>query len=174
MLDAYLDRHYRGPSMVLAAAGAVDHDALVALAEERFGDLGRAARAEAGCRRTIAAATCARRATCMETQIMLGFEGRPYASEDFYAAQVLAAILGGGMSSRLFQEVREKRGLCYSIYAFHWSFSDTGLFGVHAATGPERRRRTDAGGARRTGARRPRHHRERTRPRAGRSCAPAC
>ena len=46
-------------------------------------------------------------------------------------------ILGGGMSSRLFQEVREKRGLCYSVYAFHWGFSDTGLFGVHAATGEE-------------------------------------
>jgi predicted Zn-dependent peptidase len=44
-------------------------------------------------------------------------------------------ILGGGMSSRLFQEVREKRGLCYSVYAFHWGFSDTGIFGVHAATG---------------------------------------
>jgi predicted Zn-dependent peptidase len=46
-------------------------------------------------------------------------------------------LLGGGMSSRLFQQVREKRGLCYSIYAFHWSFSDTGLFGIHAATQKE-------------------------------------
>jgi predicted Zn-dependent peptidase len=46
-------------------------------------------------------------------------------------------VLGGGMSSRLFQEVREKRGLCYSVYAFHWGFSDTGIFGVHAATGKE-------------------------------------
>jgi predicted Zn-dependent peptidase len=54
---------------------------------------------------------------------------------DFYASQVLSMILGGGMSSRLFQEVREKRGLCYSVYAFHWGFSDTGVFGVHAATG---------------------------------------
>ena len=72
----------------------------------------------------------------METQLMLGFEGVPYASEDFHTAQILASVIGGGMSSRLFQEVREKRGLCYSIYAFHWSFSDTGIFGVHAATGP--------------------------------------
>src|SRR5690606_41681292 len=54
---------------------------------------------------------------------------------DFYASQVLSMVLGGGMSSRLFQEVREKRGLCYSVYAFHWGFSDTGIFGVHAATG---------------------------------------
>ena len=72
----------------------------------------------------------------METQIMLGFEGVRYSSQDFHTAQILASILGGGMSSRLFQEVRERRGLCYSIYAFHWSFADTGIFGVHAATGP--------------------------------------
>jgi predicted Zn-dependent peptidase len=46
-------------------------------------------------------------------------------------------ILGGGMSSRLFQEVREKRGYCYSVFAFHWAFSDTGIFGINAATGEE-------------------------------------
>ena len=71
----------------------------------------------------------------MDAQIILGFEGRAYHARDFYASQVLSMILGGGMSSRLFQEVREKRGLCYSVYAFHWGFSDTGVFGVHAATG---------------------------------------
>ena len=72
----------------------------------------------------------------MDAQIVLGFEGRAYHVRDFYASQVLSMILGGGMSSRLFQEVREKRGLCYSVYAFHWGFSDTGIFGIHAATGP--------------------------------------
>ena len=71
----------------------------------------------------------------MDAQIILGFEGRAYHVRDFYASQILSMILGGGMSSRLFQEVREKRGLCYSVYAFHWGFSDTGIFGVHAATG---------------------------------------
>ena len=71
----------------------------------------------------------------MDAQIILGFEGRAYHVRDFYASQVLSMILGGGMSSRLFQEVREKRGLCYSVYAFHWGFSDTGIFGVHSATG---------------------------------------
>src|SRR5690606_38902176 len=73
----------------------------------------------------------------MDAQILLGFEGRAYHVRDFYASQVLSMILGGGMSSRLFQEVREKRGLCYSVYAFHWGFSDTGIFGVHAATGKD-------------------------------------
>jgi predicted Zn-dependent peptidase len=71
----------------------------------------------------------------MDAQVILGFEGRAYHVRDFYASQVLSMILGGGMSSRLFQEVREKRGLCYSVYAFHWGFSDTGIFGIHAATG---------------------------------------
>jgi len=52
-----------------------------------------------------------------------------------FSMQVFTNTLGGGMSSRLFQEVREKRGLCYSVYAFHWGFSDTGIFGIHAATG---------------------------------------
>ena len=72
-----------------------------------------------------------------EVQMILGFEGRAYHVRDFYASQLLAMILGGGMSSRLFQEVREKHGLCYSVSSFHWGFSDTGVFGIHAATGPE-------------------------------------
>ena len=73
----------------------------------------------------------------MDAQVLLGFEGKAYHARDFYCSQILANILGGGMSSRLFQEVREHRGLCYSVYAFHWGFSDTGIFGVHAATGGE-------------------------------------
>jgi predicted Zn-dependent peptidase len=74
----------------------------------------------------------------MDAQVLIGFEGRAYQVRDFYCSQLLANILGGGMSSRLFQEVREKRGLCYSVYAFHWGFSDSGMFGVHAATGARR------------------------------------
>jgi predicted Zn-dependent peptidase len=136
MLDEYLERHYRGPAMVLAAAGAVDHDRIVELAAERFIDL----HGEPGPQPTAAryaGGELHEARDLQETQVMIGFEGRPYTSDTFYTAQVLSAVLGGGMSSRLFQEVRERRGLCYSIYAFHWSFSDTGMFGVHAATGPD-------------------------------------
>ena len=136
MLDQYLERHYRAPAIVVAAAGAVDHDSIVALAGERLGDLASqpgptpvGAKYRGGDRRE--------QRDLMECQIVVGFEGRPYSSDSFYTAQVLAAIIGGGMSSRLFQEVREKRGLCYSIYAFHWSFADTGMFAVHAASGPD-------------------------------------
>jgi predicted Zn-dependent peptidase len=136
MLDRYLGEHYHGPSMVLAAAGAVDHDQVVELAAERLGDLA----ADAGPKAAVATYRGGDKREprdLKETQVIVGFEGRPYSSDAFYTAQVLAAIIGGGMSSRLFQEVRERRGLCYSIYAFHWSFADTGVFGVHAATGPE-------------------------------------
>jgi predicted Zn-dependent peptidase len=137
MLNEYLNRHYRGPSMVLAAAGAVDHDALVSLASERFGSFGPTQGPEPAKAHYRGGERREQRDHLQETQVMVGFEGRPYSHEAFYTAQVLSAIIGGGMSSRLFQEVREKRGLCYSIYSFHWSFADSGLFAVHAATGPD-------------------------------------
>lgn len=135
-LETYLAERYRGPDMVLAAAGAVDHDDLVRRASDQFGGLSSAPAREVeqavyhgGEGRVVK--------DLMEAQILIGFKGQPYRSKDYYAAQILASVLGGGMSSRLFQEVRESRGLCYAIYAFHWAFHDTGLFGVHAATGED-------------------------------------
>ena len=132
-LRSYLNDHYHGPNMVLAASGNVDHDQIVKLAESRFVAFGEApAREPEQCFYTGGDGRISKE--LQEAQIVLGFEGRAYHARDFYASQVLGTVLGGGMSSRLFQEVREKRGLCYSIYAFHWGFSDTGLFGIHTAT----------------------------------------
>ncbi|MBD8065500.1 insulinase family protein [Devosia sp. PTR5] len=132
----YMRRNYVGDHMVIAAAGNVDHDELARVAADRFGDLQpngapapQKAEYQGGQERLIS--------DHEQAHIVLGFEGRAYHSDGFYAAQVLASILGGGMSSRLFQEVREKRGLCYSVYAFHWAFADSGVFGVAAATGEE-------------------------------------
>ncbi|MCX2723816.1 M16 family metallopeptidase [Roseibium salinum] len=132
-LNAYLAERYRGPDMVLAAAGAVDHDAFVALAKEKFGGFSSEAAAPES-QASYCGGEAMRNKDLMEAQILIGFEGRPYKSKDYYAIQILASVLGGGMSSRLFQEIREKHGLCYAIYSFHWAFSDTGLFGLHAAT----------------------------------------
>lgn len=135
-LNQYLSDRYRGPDMVLAAAGAVDHDALVKLAGEKFSDIN----AEPAAKESSALYHGGEQRLnkdLMEAQILIGFEGRPYKSKDYYAIQILASVLGGGMSSRLFQEIREKRGLCYAIYSFHWAFSDTALFGLHAATSQE-------------------------------------
>lgn len=132
----YLSDHYHGPNMVLSAAGAVDHDALVKQAEDSFAYFPDSPPEEASGASYIGG-ECKVEDDFQEAQILLGFEGRAYHVRDFYASQLLATILGGGMSSRLFQEIREKHGLCYSISSFHWGFSDTGVFGVHAATGPE-------------------------------------
>jgi len=71
-----------------------------------------------------------------QAHLVLGLEGRSYHAPDFFAVQIFGNVLGGGSSSRLFQEAREKRGLCYSIYAFHSAYADTGTFGVYAGTDP--------------------------------------
>ncbi|MTI18657.1 insulinase family protein [Rhodobacteraceae bacterium RKSG542] len=132
----YMADHYRASCMVVAAAGAVDHDELVKLASERFCSLP-VGEGQAYPAATYHGGSCSIEKDLQEVQVILGFEGLPYHHEDYYAAQILASVLGGGMSSRLFQEVRETRGLCYSIYSFHWAFADNGLFAIHAATGPE-------------------------------------
>ncbi|MGV3489702.1 MAG: M16 family metallopeptidase [Devosia sp.] len=135
-IRAYMDRNYVGDQMVLCAAGNVDHDALVDIANNRFHDL-----RPTGAPKPPQAAYVGGEQRLVsdheQAHIVLGLEGRAYNSDGFYAVQILASILGGGMSSRLFQEVREKRGLCYSVYAFHWAFADSGIFGVAASTGEE-------------------------------------
>lgn len=137
-IRAYLSRNYTTDRMFIVAAGAVDHDALVKQVEDRFSLLPEKPAAEPIFvpARYIGGEVRETR-DLMDTQLLLGFEGKAYHMRDFYCSQILANILGGGMSSRLFQEVREHRGLCYSVYAFHWGFSDTGIFGIHAATGGE-------------------------------------
>ncbi len=136
MIRSYISREYSGERMVIAATGAVDHDDIVKLVEQRFSTMRKATDYAPENLAHYVGGDYREQRDLQDTQLVLGFEGRAYHVRDFYASQVLAMLLGGGMSSRLFQEVREKRGLCYSIYAFHWGFSDTGLFGIHAATEP--------------------------------------
>jgi predicted Zn-dependent peptidase len=134
-LRAFMDRQYGADRMVVVAAGDVHHDAFVREVEKRLGAFRPKAESALPNYASYVGGDYREARDLMDAQIVLGFEGRAYHVRDFYASQVLSMILGGGMSSRLFQEIREKRGLCYSIYAFHWGFSDTGIFGVHAATG---------------------------------------
>ncbi|MHB1104028.1 MAG: M16 family metallopeptidase [Devosia sp.] len=133
-IRAYMDRNHVGDRMVICAAGNVDHDALVDIAHDRFHEL-KAGGAPEPLKANYVGGEERLLSDHEQAHIVLGFEGRAYNSDGFYAAQILASILGGGMSSRLFQEVREKRGLCYSVYAFHWAFADSGIFGVAASTG---------------------------------------
>jgi predicted Zn-dependent peptidase len=135
-IRSYMDRNYVGDHMVLCAAGNVDHDSLVDIANNRFHDL-KPTGAPAPEKAAYVGGEQRLVSDHEQAHIVLGMEGRAYNSDGFYAVQILASILGGGMSSRLFQEVREKRGLCYSVYAFHWAFADSGIFGVAASTGED-------------------------------------
>ena len=134
-LHAFMERQYGADQMVVVAAGDVKHDVFVRDVEKRLGHFRPKSENVVPQYAHYVGGEFREHRDLQDAQIVLGFEGRAYHVRDFYASQVLSMILGGGMSSRLFQEVREKRGLCYSVYAFHWGFSDTGIFGVHAATG---------------------------------------
>lgn len=131
-----MSRGYAASRMVLAAAGAVDEEALLKLAEGLFGDLGspQDAAPEPGVWR---GGSKIDDRDIEQVHLAIGLDGVAYDDPDFPATQVLAGLLGGGMSSRLFQEIRERRGLAYSTFAFAGSMMDGGMFGVYAATDPE-------------------------------------
>ena len=132
-IDDYLGRRYSAGATVVAAAGAVEHGHILALVQSGLERLP-AAPPPAEERASYRGGETKRSRRLEQTHVVVGFEGRPASAPDHDAAQVFAAAAGGGMSSRLFQEVREKRGLAYSIYGFHWDFIDTGLFGFYAGS----------------------------------------
>jgi predicted Zn-dependent peptidase len=132
-LTAFVQEHYGPDQLILSAAGAVDHDALVAQAEALFGDMVSRPAQEADVARFHGGE--ARRVKDLEQAHMaLAFEAPGYRDPGFYAAQIYSIALGGGMSSRLFQEIREKRGLCYTIFAQNGAYADTGLTTIYAGT----------------------------------------
>jgi predicted Zn-dependent peptidase len=130
--------HYRAGNIVVAAAGNVDHERMVEAVEARFaGGLGdREPRPEAEIR-PAGAVRVLRRPT-EQAHLVLGMPGLSRSDPDRWALSVLNHVVGGGMSSRLFQEVREKRGLAYSVYSYRSALEDTGTFAVYAGTAPER------------------------------------
>ncbi|CAH1669545.1 M16 family metallopeptidase [Chelatococcus asaccharovorans] len=133
----FLSREYRAGRMVVAAAGAVDHEAIVATVEKLFAGLS-PGRAAVPAPAEYRGGTEVRLDRDLEqVHVLVGFAGASFLDDAFYPLQVFANLLGGGMSSRLFQEVREARGLAYAVEAFHWSFADAGVFGLSAATAPE-------------------------------------
>jgi len=136
-LRAFMNEHYSTAHMIVTAAGAVEHESFVRQIDERMQSYPLRPMNVTPDLANYVGGDYREYRDLRDAQLLIGFEGRAYHMRDFYASQLLSMILGGGMSSRLFQEVRENRGLCYSIYAFHWGFSDTGLFGVHAASGED-------------------------------------
>lgn len=136
LISGYMKDRYNASNMVLSASGSVNHDQLVDMAEKKFSKL-----AATGSSDMEAAAyrggDYREDRDLEQVHFALTVPGVSYQDDDFYASQILAGLLGGGMSSRLFQEVRERRGLCYSIFSFASSFADTGIFSVYAGTGSE-------------------------------------
>jgi predicted Zn-dependent peptidase len=132
-LAVYLKRNYRAPDMLVVAAGAVDHRSVVAEVEERFASFVGPAGPNPEPARFVGGSHTETR-DLEQVHVALAMQGLPQRDPELFSLQVFASALGGGMSSRLFQEVREIRGLCYSIYAFHAPYSDTGMFGLYAGT----------------------------------------
>ena len=135
-LRRFVAQHYGPDRMILSAAGAVDHDAIVKVAEALFGSLKanskahpEPARWQGGERREVK--------DLEQVHFAMGFRGPAYRDADMHVSQVYATAVGGGMSSRLFQKIREERGLCYSIYAQAGSYDDTGMITVYAGTSSE-------------------------------------
>lgn len=132
-LSAFVQEHYGPEQMILSAAGAVDHDALLREAEKIFGHL----KPRPGLIAETAKFTGGEARHVKELEqahFALAFESPGYRDDDIYTSQIYSSVMGGGMSSRLFQEVREARGLCYTIFAQAGAYADTGTTTIYAGT----------------------------------------
>ncbi len=131
-LRTYMQNHYVAENMVVGISGSFDSK-IEELLCETFAKIPRAPVPEfqPAC---YTPASILRKKSIEQNHICLGFQGIPLGDPDRYAAQIFSSILGGGMSSRLFQKVREENGLCYSIYTFQSSHAGTGVSGVYVAT----------------------------------------
>lgn len=139
-IRGYMTSHYSPDRMVFVGAGNLDHHQIVSLVAEQFSAL--PGRPGSGAEESFQPAVYSGGVDIDERpleqlHLAFGFPSLSYQDEDFFALQVFNAIVGGGMSSRLFQEVREERGLAYSVYSFSSSHADTGMFGIYAGTSPE-------------------------------------
>lgn len=135
--EHYIASHYYGENMVISVAGNIDGSGIEKLIEEQFSII------KPGGKKPFEKASYTggefrEKRDLEQVHVVLGFEGLNYKSEDIYKAQLMSIVFGGGMSSRLFQEVREKRGLAYSISSFNSAYVDCGLFNIYAATAPEK------------------------------------
>jgi predicted Zn-dependent peptidase len=135
-LRAHLRARYAPNTVVFSAAGNVEHDAIVRLVERAFSGFAGVADAPRSERPVLTPTTLVKTKDTEQAYVVIGTRGLSVRDERRYELSVLDTILGGGMSSRLFQEVREKRGLAYSVYSFQQGYREAGLFGVSAGTSP--------------------------------------
>jgi predicted Zn-dependent peptidase len=135
-LRNYLGKHYRAPRMIVSAVGDVNHEMIADAVRERLKTIPMEAGTVALPAKYAGGSAVGVR-DIEQAHVVLGLRGCSYLSPEYFAVQIFTSVLGGGSSSRLFQEVREKRGLCYTIYAYHQPFFDTGVFGIYAGTDPK-------------------------------------
>ena len=133
VLRSYMKTHYSANNMVVTAVGNLDHDVFVKMVEERLGSYQEKSSFQIEPQNYTGGFTAENR-PIEQTHMLLGFKGFEYKNPMYYPASVFSAIFGGGMSSRLFQEIREKRGLVYTVYSFTNSHTLGGLFGIYAGT----------------------------------------
>jgi predicted Zn-dependent peptidase len=136
-LRAHMRAHYAPNSIVVAAAGNVDHESFADLAAEHFASFEGASEAYAPDSPIVTPGRLVRHKDSEQAYVVAGTRGLSVRDERRYALSLLDTMLGGGMSSRLFQEIREKRGLVYTVYSFQAAYREAGLFGVYAGTSPE-------------------------------------
>jgi len=136
-LVSYLNRYYHSNNIVIAATGSIKHSDFVSLVEDYFSDIKKQnlintvpARYDGGDIRE--------EREIEQAHLLFAFEGNSYNDKNLYASHLFSNALGGGMSSRLFQNIREELGLSYSVFSFASNYKDTGIFGIYAATSPEK------------------------------------
>lgn len=133
---SYIDAYYVPREIVISVAGNFEHARLIDLLNASFGKLSRGGAPKHEATPVFAQAVSVRKKQLEQVQICLGFKGMPYSHEDRFVLSALNTVLGSGMSSRLFQEVREQNGLAYSIYSYVTAYRDTGLLTVYAGSDP--------------------------------------
>ena len=135
-IHGYWKRRYGAGSLVVAAAGSVDHDSVVEMVSDRFGEWSGETVDHDLAPTTLTSAVRLTRRETEQAHLVLGGPGLNRSDERRWAFEVLNHVMGSGMSSRLFREVREERGLAYAVYGFKLSYSDNGAWGVHVGTTP--------------------------------------
>lgn len=132
----YLNNHYAADNMIVTAAGNIQHEFFLDQIQNHFKDFRSFERPLPKIAHYIGGHRLLKK-DHEQTHLLFGFQGIQADADEFYVLALYSTILGGGMSSRLFQTIREKHGLVYSIYSFSSTYSDIGVFGLYAATGPK-------------------------------------
>lgn len=136
-LTGYVGEHYHAANLILAVAGNIEHKTVVEFAKKTLSGVGKGKRSEK-ITANYSGGEHREERDLEQVHMAFGFHGISYLSDDVYKMQLLSCILGGGMSSRLFQEIREKRGLAYTVSSFNSNYLDSGTFNIYSATSPDK------------------------------------